>query len=89
MAKATKKEAVKKTKESKKNLALGKKNLIMIAIGFALVILGFALMLGPKSTAEFNPDIFSARRISVGPMLALVGFVSVIFAILWRFKEEE
>jgi hypothetical protein len=66
--------------------SLSKINLILIAISFAIII-GFALMAGAPSGEEYNPDIFSVRRITVGPMIALFGFVSMIFAILFRGKK--
>jgi uncharacterized membrane protein len=67
--------------------ALGKKNLFLIAIGFGLVVLGFILMMGSPSTeAAYNPDIFSFRRIVLGPGVALGGFLFVIFGILHKKK---
>ena len=41
----------------------------------------------PSGEEAYNPDIFSVRRITVGPMIALFGFVSMIFAILFRGKK--
>jgi uncharacterized membrane protein len=69
-----------------KHFTLGKINMILIAIGFAIIILGFVLMTGSSTIKEFNPDIFSFRRITVGPMISLFGFVSIIFAILYKPK---
>ena len=66
---------------------LPKLNLILIAISFAIIVLGFCLMVGAPSGEEYNPEIFSVRRITVGPMIALFGFVSMIFAILFRAKK--
>ena len=40
----------------------------------------------PSGEEAYTPDIFSVRRITVGPMIALFGFVSMIFAILFRGK---
>jgi hypothetical protein len=62
-------------------------NLILIAISFVIIVVGFCLMVGAPSGEEYNPDIFSFRRITVGPMIALFGFVSMIFAILYRRKK--
>jgi len=77
-----------KNKEQQE-LALGKQNLIFLAIGFALIVLGFVLMYGEPSGVEFNPDIFSFRRVTVAPMVAFGGFLFVIVAILWKSKKEE
>ena len=67
---------------------LPKLNLILIAISFAFIVLGFALMAGEPSGEVYNPDIFSFRRITVGPMIALFGFVSMLVAILYRGKKK-
>lgn len=45
-------------------------------------------MTGEPSGEVYNPDIFSVRRITVGPMISLFGFVSMIFAILYRSKKK-
>lgn len=65
---------------------LQKINFILMGVSLVIIILGFALMLGPASGSEYNPDIFSVRRIDVGPMIALLGFVSLLVAILYRPK---
>ena len=68
---------------------LPKINLILIAISLVIIIVGFALMVGePSGATEYNPDIFSTRRITVGPMIALFGFVMMIFAILFKKKDK-
>ncbi|MGN0226563.1 MAG: DUF3098 domain-containing protein [Paludibacteraceae bacterium] len=67
---------------------LPKLNLILIAVSFAIIVLGFALMVGAPSGEVYNPDIFSSRRVTVGPMIALFGFVTMIFAILFRRKKK-
>ena len=68
--------------------SLSKINLILIAISFAIIIIGFALMAGAPSGETYNPDIFSVRRITVGPMISLAGFVLMLFAILYRGKKK-
>lgn len=62
---------------------LPKLNLILIAAAFLVIIVGFALMAGAPSGETYNPDIFSVRRITVGPMTALAGFVLMVVAILF------
>ena len=74
--------------ENNKHFTLGKINLILIAVGFAIIILGFALMTGSTTVKEFNPDIYSFRRITMGPMISLFGFISIIFAILYKPKSK-
>jgi len=67
---------------------LPKLNLILMAVSVAVIVLGFALMAGEPSGEVYNPDIFSFRRITVGPMIALFGFVTMLFAILYRGKKK-
>ena len=61
-----------------------KTNFWLIGGCCVLIIIGFLLMLGGSSSVEdgFNPDIFSTRRIIVGPLLAFLGFLLMAFAIL-------
>ena len=68
--------------------SLSKLNLILIAVSFAIIVLGFALMAGEPSGEVYNPDIFSFRRVTVGPMISLFGFVCMVFAILFRTKKK-
>lgn len=69
-------------KEGRDTMPFGKNNYIGMAVAGLLIVVGFLLMLGGSSTAEeFNPDIFSTRRIVVGPFLAFIGFVGMAVAI--------
>lgn len=64
-------------------MALSKINFILMAISGLLIVGGFLLMLGPSSTVDhFEPDIFSTRRIVIGPLVAFIGFVSMAIAII-------
>lgn len=67
---------------------LPKLNLYLIAVSFAIIVIGFALMAGAPSGETYNPDIFSVRRITVGPMISLAGFLLMLFAILYRGKKK-
>lgn len=66
-------------------------NLLMMAGCLALIIIGFALMSGGSSSVEggFNPDIFSTRRIVVGPALAFLGFLLMAFAIIYTPRKKD
>lgn len=69
---------------------LVKINFIMMAVSALLIIAGFLLMLGGSSSGdEFNPDIFSTRRIVVGPTIAFIGFLAMAFAIIYRPKDKK
>ena len=71
----------------KKDFAFGRMNYILLAVGMAVVIIGFLLMSGSGSTdTAYDPDIFSARRIKVAPVVCLLGFVSLIYAVVYRSK---
>ncbi len=74
----------------KEKLALGKTNFILIAIGIVIIIAGLLLMTGPSSTeTHFEPDIFSTRRIVVAPIVCFVGFVFMIYAIMFKPKNKK
>ena len=69
----------------KRNFAFGIMNFILLAIGVAIVVIGFILMSGSGSTeTEFNPEIFSIRRIKVAPIVCLFGFLFIVYAILHK-----
>ena len=55
-----------------------------------LIILGFLFMSGGGSSVEggFNPDIFSTRRIVVGPLLSFLGFLLMAFAIIYSPRKK-
>ena len=72
----------------KKNFAFDKTNFILLAVGMAIVVVGFLLMAGTGSSdAAFEPDIFSVRRIKVAPVVCLLGFVSMIYAVIRKPKD--
>lgn len=73
---------IRKVKESQR--PFGRRNYIAMACCLALIVVGFLLMAGPGSSVEggFNPDIFSTRRIVIGPAVTFIGFLLMAFAIL-------
>lgn len=75
---------------AKRDFAFGKENFILIAVAVACIMLGFLLMSGGGSgDSTFNPEIFSARRIVVAPIVTMIGFVVMIFGILRNRKDKE
>lgn len=91
MATTTNKPATGNKKEEIKfsEFPLGKVNFIAMAVCGAMIIIGFLLMLGGSNTeAEFNADIFSTRRVVVGPAIAFIGFVAMAFAIIYKKKNK-
>ncbi|SFG26009.1 DUF3098 domain-containing protein [Prevotella sp. KH2C16] len=74
----------------KKNLAFDKVNFILLAVGMVIVLIGFVLMAGGESTdTRYDPEIFSALHIKVAPVVCFIGFVSMIYAIIRKPKDEE
>lgn len=43
---------------------------------------------GSTDGVTFNPEIFSARRIVVAPVITVIGFLLMIFAILKKNKDK-
>lgn len=82
-------EELKKEKISERPFT--KVNFIMMGICLFLIVLGFMLMSGGGSSeaTDFDPAIFSARRIIVGPLLAFIGFLAMAFAIIWTPKKNK
>jgi hypothetical protein len=73
----------------KRNFAFDKMNYILLAAGMVVVIIGFLLMTGPSSSAmTYEPDIFSVRRIKVAPVVCLLGFVSMVYAVVRKPKDQ-
>ena len=81
---------VEKKKEDKikySNFPLTRINFVLMALCGALILIGFLLMLGSSNQLDgFNADIFSSRRIIVGPTIAFLGFVGMAFAIIFKKK---
>lgn len=76
-------------KETFERLPLSRNNFIAMAVSGVLIIIGFLLMLGSSTTdTEFNPDIFSTRRIVVGPALTFLGFVGMAIAVWIRPRKK-
>lgn len=70
---------------AEKDRPFSKINYYLMGGCLALIVLGFILMSGGGSTVEngFNPEIFSTRRIVVGPLLSFLGFLFMAFAIVY------
>ncbi len=53
----------------------GKQNYMLMALGVVVIIIGFFVMSG-------KDDIFSSTKLTVAPIIILLGFVIEIFAIM-------
>ena len=81
---------IKQTMSDKQKFAFDKVNFILLAVGMAIVIIGFLLMTGPSSSETvFEPDIFSARRIKLAPVICFLGFIFMIYGVVRKPKSEE
>ena len=75
-------------KEKKSLQFFGRSNYTWMLIGAACIVIGMLLMSGGKSP---NPDVFDAnevysfRRITLAPIVIIIGFVIEIYAI---FKKD-
>lgn len=67
-----------------KGLALGKENLKLLMIGFLIIVVGFVLMIGGSSNDPhvFNKEIFNFQRITLAPIVIMIGFIFEIYAIM-------
>ncbi len=73
-------------KEGTKQFAFHKQNYILLIAGLVILGLGFLLMIGGGSD---DPDVFSYalfdfQRLTLAPILLLIGYIVEIVAILYR-----
>jgi hypothetical protein len=62
-----------------------KQNYMIMIAGVAVIIIGFMLMTGPANDDPnvFNKEeIYSFRRITLAPVVVIIGFVIEVFAIM-------
>jgi uncharacterized membrane protein len=77
------------SEQKNKDFAFGKENYVLVLAGLALIALGFFLMAGGGSEDPnvFSEEIFSTRRITVAPIVILLGFAVEIYAIMKKPKD--
>lgn len=69
--------------------ALMRNNYFWMCVAGAMIVIGFILMAGKGSGFDaFNPDIFSTRRIVVGPFITFLGFILMGIAIIIKPSEK-
>ena len=80
---------MKEINEKKEQMILPAKNLKIMLIGVVVIVVGFLLMTGGGSSDPnvFNDDMFSFRRITLAPIVVLVGFGVIAFSIMKKFKK--
>ena len=82
---------VQERKKKNDGFPLPRDNYQKILIGFGIIVVGFALMMGKGADTPdtFNYDIFSFRRITLAPIIVLLGFGFVFWAIIRKPKTRE
>lgn len=69
-----------------KGFVFGPTNFKILIAGLVVILIGFLLMTGGGSDDPnvFNPEIFSTQRITVAPIVVLIGFAIEVVAILYK-----
>jgi len=71
------------------NNLFGKENYMWMLAGVVVIILGFILMAGGKSADPkvFDPkEVYSTTRITIAPLLIIIGFILEIVGIMKKPK---
>jgi hypothetical protein len=79
-------------KDPIKHFGFDPANYKWLYIGLAINILGFLLMIGggSENPKVFKADeLFSTVRITIAPMLIVVGYVVIFYAIMKRNKKDQ
>ncbi len=80
----------KNTQQERFYLIFNKENYKWMFIGLGIIFLGFLLMLGGGSgdPKVFNEEeLFSAQRITIAPILIVLGFIVEIYAIMLKSEK--
>lgn len=75
--------------KNKKAFLFNRSNYIYLIIGVLLNVIGFLLMIGgaAENLDDFNPEeLFSPVRLTVAPILILLGYVVIIYSIMKKPK---
>jgi len=79
-----------KTKEKPQlDFAFGKTNYQLLVLGVIFLLIGYILMIGGGSNDPnvFSDKIFDFQRLTLAPILLIIGFVIEVFAIMIKPKE--
>jgi uncharacterized membrane protein len=77
-----------KQNKDKKPMPFVAKNYALMGAGLLVVVVGFILMSGggDHTVTEFDWSIYSTRRITIAPIMVLMGFMIVALGIMLRFQ---
>lgn len=80
----------KPTGKEEKPMPFGRDNYKWVLIGLAFLLVGFLLMIGGGSDNPdvFNEEMFNFRRLTLSPILILIGFGIQFYAIMKKNKKE-
>lgn len=90
MAKQKKTYTPKKEAQPSLHVSFSRTNYYIMIAGMVVLVLGYVLMSGGKQEGpNFNPDeIYSFTRVTLAPILVVLGFVIELVAIFYRPKSE-
>ena len=90
MSKLDNKKTKSEQNENEVKTPFDRDNYLWVLIGIAFILIGFILMIGGGSNDPdvFNEAIFSFRRITLAPVLVLIGFGVEIYAIMKKPKNK-
>jgi hypothetical protein len=65
------------------------KNYLLLILGVLFIAKGLILMIGggSENPNEFSYEIFNFRRLTLAPILIVIGFIIEIFAIMYQPKK--
>jgi hypothetical protein len=68
----------------KEGFAISQTNVKIIVISVVLIVVGYFLVAGGKSDDPnvFNPELFNFRRLTLAPIVMMLGFVGVVYGIM-------
>lgn len=68
-----------------------KSNYLLVILGLIFIAIGFVLMSGGGSDdpTVFDRSIFSFRRITLAPILVLIGYIIEVYAIMKKPAENK
>ncbi len=91
ISKATKSTGEEIDSESYSQMPLVKINFLLMGIAALMIIVGFILISGgaPADADTFNPEVFSTRRIVVGPTITFLGFIFMGVGIMWPCRRNK
>jgi hypothetical protein len=81
----------KKDSASSTEFAIASDSYKYLAIGFGIIVIGFLLMIGGHSDDPnvFNYEMFSFRRVTLAPIVVMIGFIFEIWAIMRKPKDTQ